>query len=148
MASFNSVILVGNVTRPIELKYTTGGTAVCDLGLAINDKRKNASGEWVEDTTFVDVTCFGRTAEVAAEYATKGSPVLIDGKLKLDTWEQDGQRRSKLKVTCDRLQLLGSKSDRGERTEPREERTRGPSQAGQQAAREFAEESGDTETPF
>jgi single-strand DNA-binding protein len=109
MASFNRVILIGNLTRDPELRYLQSGMAVVDLGLAVNDKRKNAAGEWVEETTFVDVTVWGRTAEVAGEYLTKGSPVFIEGRLKLDTWETDGQKRSKLKVVCEKMQLIGSK---------------------------------------
>ena len=107
MASFNRVILVGNLTRDIELKYTPGGTAVTDIGMAVNDRRKNASGEWVDETTFVDVTLWGRTAEVASEYLGKGSPILVEGRLKLDSWETDGQKRSKLRVVCERMQMLG-----------------------------------------
>lgn len=111
MASFNRVILVGNVTRDLELRYTQSGLAVTDLGLAVNDRRKDQSGEWIDETTFVDVTLWGRQAEVAGDYLRKGSPVLIEGRLKLDQWEQDGQKRYKLKVTGDRMQLLGSKND-------------------------------------
>ena len=107
MASYNRVILVGNLTRDIELKYTPGGTAVTDIGMAVNDRRKSANGEWVDETTFVDVTLWGRTAEVASEYLTKGSPILVEGRLKLDTWETEGQKRSKLRVVCDRMQMLG-----------------------------------------
>jgi len=114
MASFNKVILLGNVTRDPELRYIANGTAVTDIGLAVNDRRKTASGEWVEETTFVDVTLWGRTAEVAGEYVTKGSPLLIEGRLKLDTWEKDGKKNSKLRVVCDRMQLLGSRSGGGE----------------------------------
>ena len=110
MASFNKVILLGNVTRDPELRYISNGTAVTDIGLAVNDRRKTATGEWVEETTFVDVTLWGRTAEIAGEYVTKGSPLLIDGRLKLDTWEKDGKKNSKLRVVCDRMQLLGSRS--------------------------------------
>ena len=113
MASFNRVILVGNVTRDIELRYTPGGLAVTDLGLAVNDRRKNQAGEWVDETTFLDVTLWGRQAEVASEYLSKGSPVLIEGRLKLDTWEQDGQKRSKLRVVGERMQMLGSRSGGG-----------------------------------
>ena len=87
MASYNRVILVGNLTRDPELRYLASGTAVTDIGLAVNDRRKNANGEWIEETTFVDVTVWGRTAEVSSEYLSKGSPVLIEGRLKLDTWE-------------------------------------------------------------
>jgi single-strand DNA-binding protein len=110
MASYNRVILLGNVTRDIELRYTTGGMAVTDLGLAVNDRRKNQAGEWIEETTFVDVTLWGRTAEVAGEYLSKGSPVLVEGRLRLDTWEQDGQKRSRLRVVGERMQMLGTRA--------------------------------------
>ncbi|MCH1494266.1 MAG: single-stranded DNA-binding protein [Rubripirellula sp.] len=113
MASFNRVILVGNLTRDIELKYTPGGTGVTDIGMAVNDRRKNSNGEWVDEVTFVDVTLWGRTAEVASEYLSKGAPILIEGRLKLDTWETDGQKRSKLRVICERMQMLGGVSGGG-----------------------------------
>jgi len=105
--SYNKVILIGNFTRDIELKYTQGGTAVTEVGLAVNDKRKDGQGNWVEETTFVDITLWGRTAEVASEYLGKGSLVMIDGRLKLDQWEKDGQKRSKLRVVCEKMQMLG-----------------------------------------
>ena len=108
MASFNRVILVGNITRDIELRYTPQGTAVTDIGLAVNDRVKK-QGEWVDETTFVDITLWGRTAEVAGEYLSKGAPVLIEGRLKLDSWEQDGQKRSKLKIIGERMQMLGGR---------------------------------------
>ena len=114
MSSFNRVILLGNITRDIELKYTQGNTAVTEIGLAVNDKRKDSSGQWVEEATFVDVTLWGRTAEVAAEYLGKGSQVLIEGRLKLDTWEKDGQKRSKLRVTGERMQMLGKRDGGGQ----------------------------------
>ena len=107
MASYNRVILMGNLTRDIELRYTPNGTAVTDIGLAVNDRRKSSSGEWVDETTFVDVTLWGRTAEVASEYLGKGSPIFLEGRLKLDTWEKDGQKHYKLHVVCDRMQLIG-----------------------------------------
>jgi single-strand DNA-binding protein len=108
MASFNRVILVGNLTRDPELRYIPSGTAVSDIGLAVNDRFKRGD-QWVEDVTFVDVTLWGRTAEIANEYLSKGSPVLIEGRLKLHTWEKDGQKHSKLRVTCDRMQMLGTR---------------------------------------
>ena len=116
MASFNRVILIGNLTRDIELRYLANGTAVTDIGLAVNEKRKNANGEWIEETTFVDVTLWGRTAEVASEYLSKGSPVFIEGRLKLDSWEdkQTGQKRSRLKVVGDRMQLIGARGQGGQ----------------------------------
>lgn len=110
MASFNRVILLGNLTRDVELRYTPRQTAVTDIGLAVNDRRKSADGEWVEEATFVDVTLWGRTAEVAGQYLGKGSPILVEGRLKLDTWETDGQKRSKLHVVGERMQMLGGRS--------------------------------------
>jgi single-strand DNA-binding protein len=119
MASFNRVILLGNVTRDPELRYISNGTAVTDIGLAVNDRRKTATGEWVEETTFVDVTLWGRTAEIAGEYVTKGSPLMIEGRLKLDTWEKDGKKNSKLRVVGEKMQLLGSRSGGGGGDGPR-----------------------------
>jgi single-strand DNA-binding protein len=113
MASFNRVILVGNLTRDPELRYIPSGTAVTDVGLAVNDRRKAANGEWVEETTFVDVTLWGRTAEVASEYLSKGAPVLIEGRLKLDSWEKEGKKFSKLRVVGERMQMLGAKGQGG-----------------------------------
>lgn len=107
MPALNQVTICGNLTRDIDLRYTPNQKAVCDLGVAINEKVKNASGEWVDSAVFVDVTLWGRTAEIANEYLRKGSAVLIAGRLQLDTWEQDGQKRSKLKVVCDKMQMLG-----------------------------------------
>ena len=108
MASYNRVILVGNLTRDPELRYIPSGTAVTDIGLAVNEKVKR-NDQWVEETTFVDVTLWGRTAEVACEYLKKGSPVLIEGRLKLDTWEKDGQQQQKLKVIGEKMQMLGNR---------------------------------------
>lgn len=113
MASFNRVVLVGNLTRDPELRYTPSSMAVTDVGLAVNDRRKGANGEWIEETTFVDVTVWGRTAEVLAEYCRKGSNILIEGRLKLDSWEKDGQKRSKLKVVCETMQMLGARGEGG-----------------------------------
>ena len=113
MASYNRVILVGNLTRDPELRYIPSGMAVTDVGLAVNDRRKTATGEWVDEVTFVDVTVWGRQAETVSEYLTKGSPVLFEGRLKLETWEKDGQKHSKLKVVCERMQMLGGRSGAG-----------------------------------
>ena len=121
MASYNRVILMGNLTRDVELRYTPAGTPVTEVGLAVNDRRKNQNGEWVDETTFVDVTFWGRTAEVASEYLSKGSPVFIEGRLKLDTWEKEGQKHYKLRVVCDRMQLLGGRSDGPRNSAPRGE---------------------------
>jgi single-strand DNA-binding protein len=112
MASYNRVILVGNLTRDPELRYIPSGTAVSDIGLAVNDRIKRGD-QWVDEVTFVDITLWGRTAEIANEYLSKGSPVLIEGRLKLDRWEKDGQKHTKLKVVGDKLQMLGSKGEGG-----------------------------------
>ncbi|MFN9373923.1 MAG: single-stranded DNA-binding protein [Planctomycetaceae bacterium] len=116
MASFNKVILMGNLTRDPQVKRTPAGQAVTELGLAVNrtwwDKQAN---QRKEETTFVDVTLWGRDAEVAGEYLSKGRPVLIEGRLQLDSWEdkQTGQKRNKLRVVCEKMQLLGSRGDGG-----------------------------------
>jgi len=111
MASFNRVILMGNLTRDVEIRHLQNGTAVADVGLAVNDRRKNAAGEWIEETTFVDITFWGRTAEVAGQYLSKGSPVLVEGRLKQDSWEDKdtGQKRSKIKVVCEKMQMLAAR---------------------------------------
>lgn len=115
MASFNKVILLGNLTRDPELKYTPKGTAVAQIGLAVNRVYSNDQGEKVEEVTFVDVDLFGRTAEIANEYLRKGRPVLIEGRLKLDSWDdkQSGQKRSKLKIIGEAMQLLGGRDNAG-----------------------------------
>lgn len=109
MASYNRVLLMGNLTRNPEIRYTPSGTAVADLGLAINENFKNKAGETVEQTCFVDVVVWGRQAETSAEYLHKGSPVFVEGRLQLDQWEsQQGEKRSKLRVRADRVQFLGA----------------------------------------
>ena len=108
--SLNRVFLLGNVTRDPEIKYTPKGSAVTDLGLALNRVYTNTSGEKVEEVVYVDVELWGRTAEVAGEYAKKGRPVLIEGRLRMDSWEDKatGQKRSRLRVVGENLTLLGS----------------------------------------
>ncbi len=116
MASYNKVMLLGNCTRDPEVKYTPKGSAVTDLGLAINRYYTTDGGEKREETTFVDVTLWGRQAEIAGEYLKKGRPVFIEGRLQLDTWDdkQTGQKRSKLRVVGEAMQLLGSREGGGE----------------------------------
>jgi single-strand DNA-binding protein len=114
MASINRVFLMGNLTRDPELRYTPGGSAVTEIGLAVNRRYKAQSGEMQEETTFVDITVWGRQAENVNQYLSKGRPVFVEGRLQLDSWEtQDGQKRSKLKVVADNVQFLGSRSDGG-----------------------------------
>lgn len=111
MANFNKVILVGNLTRDPELRYTPKGTAIAKLGLAINRSWKNEAGEQQTEVTFVDVDCFGRQAEVISQYVKKGRPLLVEGRLKLDQWEDKNthQKQSKLKVVLESFSFLGSK---------------------------------------
>src|SRR6187551_3331496 len=115
MANLNKVLLMGNLTRDPEVRYTPKGTAVTELGMAVNRVYTAESGEKREETTFVDVTLWGRTAEIAGEYLKKGRPVLIEGRLQLDTWDdkQSGQKRSKLRVVGETMQLLGGRPGGG-----------------------------------
>jgi single-strand DNA-binding protein len=116
MASYNKVLLLGNLTRDPQVRYTPGGTAVAELGLAVNrtwfDKQANQKKE---ETTFVDVTLWGRQAEVAGEYLSKGRSVFIEGRLQLDQWEdkQSGEKRSKLKVVAEAMQMVGGREGGG-----------------------------------
>lgn len=115
-ASFNKVILVGNLTRDPQIRYTPKGTAVAEIGLAVSRTWfDQGSNQKKEETTFVDITLWGRQAEIAGEYLAKGRPVLIEGRLQLDTWDdkESGQKRSKLRVVCEQMQLLGSRDGGG-----------------------------------
>ena len=116
MASYNKVMLLGNLTRDPEVKYTPKGSAVADIGLAVNRTYTTDGGEKREETTFVDVTMWGRQAEIAGEYLKKGRPLFVEGRLQLDTWDdkQTGQKRSKLRVVCENFQMLGSRDGGGE----------------------------------
>ena len=115
---YNKVMLIGNLTRDPELRYTPSNTAVADLGLAVNRTYQDKSGTKQEDVTFVDVTVWGRTAENCSHYVSKGAPVFIEGRLTLDQWENDdGQKRSKLKVTAQRVDFLGGGSNTVQQSE-------------------------------
>ena len=115
MASFNKVILVGNLTRDPELRYTPKGTAIAKIGLAVNRVWTNEAGEKKEEVTFVDVDVFGRTAENVGQYMRKGRPILVEGRLRLDQWDdkQTGQKKSKLGVVAETVQFLGSPAGEG-----------------------------------
>ncbi|MDQ7046221.1 MAG: single-stranded DNA-binding protein [Sulfurovum sp.] len=109
---YNKIILAGNLTRDIEIRYTQSGAAIGNTAIATSRKFKSATGEQKEEVLFVDLTFFGRTAEIANQYLRKGSKVLVDGRLKLDQWTaQDGSKRSKHSVTVENLQMLGSKDE-------------------------------------
>jgi single-strand DNA-binding protein len=111
MANVNKVILIGNVTRDPEVKFTPKGSAVTDVSLAINRNYTLDNGEKREETTFVDIELWGRLAEIAGEYAKKGRPIYIEGRLRMDSWEDktSGQKRSRMKVVGENLQLLGGR---------------------------------------
>jgi single-strand DNA-binding protein len=113
MANLNRVLLIGNLTRDPEVRYTPKGTAVTEIGLAVNRIYSGEDGEKKEETTFVDVTLWARQAEIAGQYLKKGRPVFIEGRLQLDTWDdkQTGQKRSRLRVVAENLQLLGSRPE-------------------------------------
>lgn len=112
MASMNKVILMGNLTRDPDLRYTTGGTAICALGLAVNRRYTSRSGEQAEEVCFVDIDVFGKQAESCKNYLQKGAPALIEGRLKFDTWDDraTGEKRSKLHVVAERVQFIGAPS--------------------------------------
>ncbi|HKI49783.1 MAG TPA: single-stranded DNA-binding protein [Desulfobacteria bacterium] len=113
MASFNKVLLMGNLTRDPELRFTSNGSALAKFGLAVNRKYK-AGDEWKEEVCFVDITVWGKQAENCAEYLSKGRPVFIDGRLQFSTWEtDDGQKRNKLEVVANTVQFLGQSGGGG-----------------------------------
>ena len=111
MANLNKVMLIGNLTRDPEIKYTPKGTAIAAFGLAVNRNYTTETGEKREEVTFIDVDAFGRVAEIIGEYCKKGRPLFVEGRLKLDTWDDkaSGQKRSKLKVMVENIQLLGGR---------------------------------------
>lgn len=156
-ASYNKVFLLGNLTRDPEVRYTPKGSAVADVGIAVNRQYTLDSGEKREDVTFVDVTFWGRTAEVAGEYLKKGRSVFIEGRLQLDTWDdkQSGQKRSKLKVIGEMMQMLGGRpggggGGGGGGEEPEEPPRGRPSSGGRSAPPKSAPspEPDDDEIPF
>jgi len=147
MASFNKVILLGNLTRDPEVRYTPKGSAVCDLGIAVNRVYTTEGGERREEVTFVDVVLWARLAEIAGEYLRKGRPVFIEGRLQMDSWDdkQSGQKRTKLRVVGETMQLLGSRpASSGGGDAPETERP--PRPAGKPAAAPAAPD--DDEIPF
>ena len=121
MPNLNKVMLMGNLTRDPELRYLQSGSAVCFFGMAINRKWKSPAGEQKEEVCFVDVTFFGRIAEVISEFMRKGRPIYVEGRLKLDSWTgKDGQKRTKLNVVGENMQFLDSRGPAGEGRAPRE----------------------------
>jgi len=115
MANVNKVMLLGNITRDLEVRYTPKGTAVCDLGMAVNRIRTGDNGERIEEVTYVDVTLWGRQAELAGQYLSKGRSVFIEGRLQLDQWDdkQTGQKRQRLRVVGENMQFIGGQGQGG-----------------------------------
>lgn len=145
MANLNRVTLIGNLTRDVELKYTPKGTVIADLSIAVNRKWKDDSGQQKEETTFVDLTAFGKTAELAQQYLAKGSSCYFEGRLNLETWEDKTtqQKRSRMKVIIENMQFLGSKKDSGNQPQ------RAANSGGQrQSAPPETFDNGDDDIPF
>jgi single-strand DNA-binding protein len=157
MANLNKVMLIGNLTRDPELRYTPKGTAVADLGLAVNRRVSDGNGNWSDETTFVDITVWGNTAENSQKYLSKGRGVFVEGRLQLDTWEdkQTGQKRSKLKVVGENVQFLpdgragGGGGGERSRSAASESDSSAPPQGGSAAAEGDFDDDGDgDDIPF
>jgi len=150
MASFNKVILLGNLTRDPEVRYTPKGSAVCDLGLAVNRQYSLDNGEKREEVTFVDVVLWARLAEIAGEYLKKGRPVFIEGRLQLDSWDdkQSGQKRTKLRVVGETMQLLGSRPSAAEGEEGSSGAKQSSSRSSAPPPKAAASEPDDDDIPF
>ena len=160
MAIVNKVMLLGNITRDLEVRYTPKGTAVCDLGMAVNRIRTGDNGERIEEVTYVDVTLWGRQAELAGQYLSKGRSVFIEGRLQLDQWDdkQTGQKRSRLRVVGENMQFIGGQGGSGgnqggssaprQQAPPSEQQQAPPqsSQGGAAAAENF--DNDDDDIPF
>ncbi len=118
---YNKIILIGNLTRDVELKYTPSGTAIANFGIATNRTYKDASGQQEQEVMFIDVKVFGRSAEIANQYLHKGSKVLIEGRLALEQWvDRNGQKRSKHVVVAEKVQFMDTKSSNGEANQARD----------------------------
>jgi single-strand DNA-binding protein len=115
MASLNKVMIIGNLTRDPEVRFTPKGTAVCDMALAVNRRYVNDAGERQEEVTYLDIVLWGKQAELAGQYLTKGNPLFVEGRLQMDTWEDKatGQKRSKIRIICENMQFLGGKASGG-----------------------------------
>ena len=147
MPNYNKVILMGNLTRDPEVRYTSCGTAIAKLGIAVNRYWRNQEGQQQEETTFVDVDAFGKQAETIGQYLKKGRPIMVEGRLKLDQWDdkQTGQKRSKLGVTLENFQFLDSRNESGDGGGSGGAQSSGSSPANTQGGGGFAE---DDDVPF
>ena len=149
MASFNKVILMGNLTRDPEMRVTPNGHSICKLGLAVSRTFSTRDGERREETAFVDIDAFGKQAEVIAKYMRKGRPIMVEGRLKLDQWESnEGQKRSKLGVVLENFQFLGSRDDNQEGYESSSPPERGQSNTAGTIPADQNEDTLDQDVPF
>jgi single-strand DNA-binding protein len=148
--NYNRVTLAGNLTRDPQVRFFANERAVADFGLAINRRFKTPDGQQKEETTFVDVEAWGRTAELVGQYLTKGSPCFIEGRLRLDSWDdkKTGEKRSKLKVVADSVQFLGTRGDRAPGTEGAPAAEGGEAAARPAPVRPAPAPAGDDEPPF
>jgi len=142
MANLNRVTLIGNLTRDVELKYTGKGTAIADISIAVNRKWKDQDNQMKEETTFVDLTAFGKTAELAGQYLAKGSSCYFEGRLNLETWEDKTtqQKRTKMKVIIENMQFLGGKKESGNTPQSAAKSGKAPQSA--------ADDDGEDDVPF
>jgi single-strand DNA-binding protein len=149
MANLNKVFLMGNLTRDPELRYTPQGTAVASFGLAVNRKWKGPNGEDKEDVVFVDVTAFARQAEVLSEYMSKGRGIFIEGRLKLDQWQdkESGAKRSKLTVVAENFQFLGGPGQQGQQGQQGASDSKPPRRTAKPGAGPSDQGAADAETP-
>jgi single-strand DNA-binding protein len=149
MASYNKVLLMGNLTRDPEVRYTPKGTAIANLGLAVNRVYTTEGGEQKEEVTFIDIEVWGRQAETAGQYLAKGRPIFVEGRLKFDSWEdkESGQKRNKLKVVAERVQFLGAPKGGAEFKDqaPSDEAPARPASRGGRPAAPPAREAGEAE---
>lgn len=151
MANFNKVMLMGNLTRDPEVRYTPKGTAIATIGLAVNRVWSNEAGEKKEEVTFVDVDVWGKQAETIGQYMGKGKPIFIEGRLKLDSWDdkESGQKRSKLKVVCESFQFIGAPKGNAEFSDKPPARSAGKPQSRPAPAEDAPPEGGgDDNIPF
>src|SRR4051812_10593967 len=130
MAQLNKVMLIGNLTRDPEVRYTPKGSAVADIGIATNRTWRTESGEEKEEVCYVNVVVWGKQAEAAGKFLKKGRPIFVEGRLQFESWEKNGEKRSSLKVHCERLQFLGSSGGRGEEGPGEEAPSSAPSSKG------------------
>jgi single-strand DNA-binding protein len=150
MPSFNKVIIAGNLTRDPELRTTSKGTAICQFGVAVSREFKDDAGQKREEATFVDIEAWGKQAEVIAKYCAKGRPILIEGRLKLDQWEdkQTQQKRSKLKVILESFQFLGGREGAAPSGDSAEQGERPGAPAGGRPAPAPQRDINDEDVPF